>query len=98
MDDSLKKFCGYIKPPEAHNEACKAAVEIIMNLLGRHSKFPISSYIVGGGLEAGENTSTCLKADVDVTVFVTWSLNDVRKVCACIKFPIKIIIRLRGGG
>ena len=70
----------------------------IMNLLGRHSKFPISSYIIGGGLEAGENTSTCLKADVDVTVFVTWSLNDVRKVCACIKFPIKIIIRLKGGG
>ena len=69
-----------------------------MNLLGRHSKFPISSYIVEGGLEAGENTSTCLKADVDVTVFVTWSLNDVRKVCMCIKFPSKIIIRLKRGG
>ena len=68
-----------------------------MNLLGRHSKFPISSYIIGGGLEAGENTSTCLKADVDVTVFVTWSLIDVRKFCAYIKFPIKIIIQLRGG-
>ena len=51
-----------------------------MNLLGRHSKFPISSYIVGGGLEAGKNTSTCLKADVDVTVFVNWSLNDVRNI------------------
>ena len=66
------------------------ALKKIMNLLGRHSKFPISSYIIGGGLEAGENTSTCLKADVDVTVFVTWSLNDVRKVCACIKIRRQI--------
>ena len=57
---------------------CSAhSLKKIMNLLGRHSKFPISSYIVEGGLEAGENTSTCLKADVDVTVFVTWSLNEV---------------------
>ena len=68
-----------------------------MNLLGRHSKFPISSRIIGGGLEAGKNTSTCLRADVDVTVFVTWSLINVRKFCAYIKFPIKIIIQLRGG-
>ena len=38
MDDSLEKFCAY----KAYNEACKAAIEIIMGLLLKHLGFLFS--------------------------------------------------------
>jgi len=91
--DSLEKFCAYLKPPDAHNIACKAATKDILKLLVSHSKFPISSYIVGGGSETGKNTSTCLKADVDVTVFVTWSLNNAKcSIAAALPFQKELIL------
>ena len=57
IDDSLEKFCVY----EAYNEACKAAVEIIMGLLVKHSEFPISSYMADGGLGAEEDSGFCVR-------------------------------------
>ena len=45
-------------------------LKAVLGLLARHSRFTISHFVIGGGLPAGKDTSTCLKADADVTLFV----------------------------
>ena len=76
MNNQLKKFCKEVRPPEDHSEKSKTIIESLMTLLSMYSKFPIVYYVIGGGL--GEKTSTCLKCDVDVTVYTPWSLDKVK--------------------
>ena len=76
MNNQLKKFCKEIRPPDDHSEKSKTIIESLMILLSMYSKFPIVYYVIGGGL--GKKTSTCLKCDVDVTVYTPWSLDKVK--------------------
>ena len=66
----LRRLCVEIRPPDAFTDHCLATVKSVLALLARRSRFTISYFVIGGGLPAGKDTSTCLKADADVTVFV----------------------------
>ena len=72
MCDKLKSFCDHIKPVACYSAKCDAVVEDIFQLLKTCSRFPVSHCVLGGGLPSAKNTSTCVKADADMTVFVHW--------------------------
>ena len=76
----LKEFCHYIKPPDTYTELCNTTIQELINLITYHSKFKICHYVIGGGLPAGKNTSTCLKADADITVYVEWTTDKVNDI------------------
>ena len=72
MRDRLRSFCDKIKPKDCYSDECDRIVEELFQLLKNYSKFPVSHCVLGGGLPSAKNTSTCLKADADMTVFVSW--------------------------
>ena len=73
LDSSLEKFCLNLKPPAEYTKTCTRATREIFDLLLAKSLFPITCYKIGGGLPVAKNTSTCLKADSDCTIYVDWS-------------------------
>jgi len=77
LDSRLEEFCGLIKPPAKYTEACCRTTAELLDLLVHKSSHPITGYMIGGGLPVAKNTSTCLKADSDVTVFVDWNKLEV---------------------
>lgn len=70
LNSELQRMCREIRPPDTFTEHCLVTVKAVLGLLARHSRFTISHFVIGGGLPAGKDTSTCLKADADVTLFV----------------------------
>ena len=73
LDSHLKEFCRLIKPPVKYTETCREASANLFELLSAKSSYPISYHIIGGGLPIAKNTSTKLKADADVTIYVNWA-------------------------
>ena len=70
VNSELRRLCREVRPPESFTSHCLVTVRSVLALLARLSRFPANFYVIGGGLPAGKDTSTCLKADADVTVFV----------------------------
>ena len=70
LNSELRRMCREIRPPDTFTEHCLVTVKSVLALLARRSRFTISHFVIGGGLPAGKDTSTCLKADADVTLFV----------------------------
>ena len=70
LNSELRRMCREVRPPDAFTEHCLVTVKSVLALLARRSRFTISHFVIGGGLPAGKDTSTCLKADADVTLFV----------------------------
>eukprot|EP00092_Neocalanus_flemingeri_P017319 GFUD01018732.1.p1 GENE.GFUD01018732.1~~GFUD01018732.1.p1 ORF type:complete len:479 (+),score=114.93 GFUD01018732.1:52-1488(+) len=75
MNEKLKSFCDYIKPPSSYSNQCDQVVAEIFHLLKTSSSFSVTHCVLGGGLPSAKNTSTCLKADADMTVFVCWPIS-----------------------
>ena len=63
-------MCREVRPPDAFTEHCLVTVKFVLALIARRSRFTISHFVIGGGLPEGKDTSTCLKADADVTLYV----------------------------
>ena len=72
MGSVLQSLSEYLQPSADYSSVCDSVVEELYTLLKTFSVFPISCCVLGGGLPSAKNTSTCLKADADMTVFVTW--------------------------
>ena len=72
-DSRLQEFCRILKPPAKYTETCERVSRELFDLLLRYSRYPITDYIIGGGLPIAKNTSTCLKADSDCTIYVDWN-------------------------
>ena len=72
-DSGLQEFCRILKPPAKYTETCQRVSRELFDLLLSYSRYPITDYIIGGGLPIAKNTSTCLKADSDCTIYVDWS-------------------------
>ena len=70
LNSELRRMCREVRPPDAFTEHCLVTVKSVLALLARRSRFTISHFVIGGGLPEGKDTSTCLKADADVTLFV----------------------------
>ena len=81
IDSRLEEFCDLIKPPVKYSDTCTATSAELYDLLVQESSYPITSYIIGGGLPVAKNTSTCLKADADVTIYVDWLKLNVNNIC-----------------
>ena len=79
LDENLRKFSREIQPPNSFTELSRVTVLELVELLAAHTKFTISHFVIGGGHPAGKNTSTCLKTDADVTVYVPVSTRQVSK-------------------
>ena len=79
LDENLRKFSREIQPPNSFTELSRVTVLELVELLAAHTKFAISHFVIGGGHPAGKNTSTCLKTDADVTVYVPVSTRQVSK-------------------
>jgi len=93
LDSRIEEFCGYIKPPVEYTDNCTATSAELYDLLVDRSSYPITSYIIGGGLPVAKNTSTCLKADADVTIYVDWlKLNVTNAIAANIQLHKKWIL------
>ena len=69
----LQEFCRILQPPAKYTETCERVTKELFELLLSYSRYPISDYIIGGGLPIAKNTSTCLKADSDCTIYVDWN-------------------------
>ena len=72
-DSRLQEFCRILKPPAQYTETCERVTREIFDLLLSNSRYPIADYIIGGGLPIAKNTSTCLKADSDCTIYIDWT-------------------------
>ena len=72
LNTKLESFCDYIKPPTSYTNHCDKIVDEIFHILKTSSRFPVTHCVLGGGLPSAKNTSTCLKADADMAVFVHW--------------------------
>jgi len=72
MGPVLQSLSEYLQPSPDYSCLCDSVVEELYRILKTNSVFPISGCVLGGGLPSAKNTSTCLKADADMTVFVTW--------------------------
>ena len=76
MNSELEKFSKSIQPPRLFNQlACETTRDILL-LLEAHTKYKFERFVVGGGQPEGKNTSTCLKCDVDLTIFVPFSSSE----------------------
>ena len=72
-DSRLQEFCRNLKPPAKYTETCERVSRELFDLLLSNSRYPITDYIIGGGLPIAKNTSTRLKADSDCTIYVDWN-------------------------
>ena len=70
VNSELRRLSREVRPPEAFTEHCLVTVKSVLALLARSSRFTISHFVIGGGFPEGKDTSTCLKVDADVTLFV----------------------------
>ena len=73
LDSHLEEFCRLIKPAVQYTERCRDSTLSVFELLATNSRYPISGHIIGGGLPMAKNTSTCLKADSDCTIYIDWN-------------------------
>ena len=64
LDSQLEEFCRVIKPSVQYTERCRDTTASVFQLLEKNSKYPISDYVIGGGLPQAKNTSTCLKVEI----------------------------------
>ena len=76
-DSRLQEFCRILKPPAKYTETCERVTRELFDLLLSNSRYPITDYIIGGGLPIAKNTSTCLKADSDCTIYIDWKKLEV---------------------
>jgi len=72
MGPVLQSLSECLQPSPVYSSLCDSVVEELYRTLKTNSVFPISDCVLGGGLPSAKNTSTCLKADADMTVFVIW--------------------------
>jgi len=77
VDKDLQQFSEMLAPPEEYVNRCKMSAENLFRLLQSRSQYKADRCRVVGGLE--KKTSTGLKVDADLVVFVNEDPGDILK-------------------